>query len=73
MNFILGTFFYYLRKTLNLSLLQSLLFITLIGQKVPEPIWNPKVTYDTIITQAQAGSPYYQGLLGIYLRSGEAG
>ena len=73
MNFMLGPFFYPLKKTLNLCLLQSFLFITLIGQKVPEPIWNPKVTYDTIITQAQAGSPYYQGLLGIYLRSGEAG
>lgn len=73
MDFMLGTIFYRFKRTLNLSLLQSFLFITLVGQKVPEPIWNSEVTYDKIITQAQAGSSYYQGLLGIYLRSGEAG
>ena len=35
--------------------------------------WNQSFTYEKIIEQAQNGSPYFQGLLGIYLRSGEAG
>jgi len=35
--------------------------------------WSPKITYGEIVSKAQAGSPYFQGLLGIYLRSGEAG
>ena len=29
--------------------------------------------YNEIIDEAKAGSPYFQGLLGIYLRAGEAG
>ena len=35
--------------------------------------WSPSITYGQIVSKAQAGSPYFQGLLGIYLRSGEAG
>ena len=35
--------------------------------------WNDKITYKEIIHKAQQGLPYYQGLLGIYLRSGEGG
>lgn len=35
--------------------------------------WSPEITYSQIVSKAQAGSPYFQGLLGIYLRSGEAG
>ena len=35
--------------------------------------WNEKITYQNIIEKAQSGSAYYQGLLGIYLRAGEAG
>ena len=35
--------------------------------------WSSKITYGEIVSKAQAGSPYFQGLLGIYLRSGEAG
>ena len=35
--------------------------------------WSPSITYGEIVSKAQAGSPYFQGLLGIYLRSGEAG
>ena len=35
--------------------------------------WSPGITYSQIVSKAQAGSPYFQGLLGIYLRSGEAG
>lgn len=35
--------------------------------------WDSGLTYENLIKKAQEGSPYYQGLLGIYLRSGEAG
>ncbi len=35
--------------------------------------WNKNITYQEIINHAQNGSPYFQGLLGIFLRSGEAG
>jgi uncharacterized protein len=35
--------------------------------------WSSAITYNDIVLKAQAGSAYYQGLLGIYLRSGEAG
>ena len=38
-----------------------------------EEKWSPVLTYPDIIEKAQAGSPYFQGLLGIYLRAGEAG
>ena len=39
----------------------------------PEESWSPTLTYYDIIEKAQNGSSYYQGLLGIYLRAGEAG
>lgn len=39
----------------------------------PEESWSPTLTYSGIIEKAQNGSSYYQGLLGIYLRAGEAG
>ena len=35
--------------------------------------WSSAITYNDIVSKAQGGSAYYQGLLGIYLRSGEAG
>lgn len=35
--------------------------------------WDGNITYEQIIEHAKNGSPYYQGLLGIFLRSGEAG
>ena len=38
-----------------------------------EEKWSPSLTYPEIIEKAQSGSPYFQGLLGIYLRAGEAG
>ena len=38
-----------------------------------EEKWSPTLTYPDIIEKAQSGSPYFQGLLGIYLRAGEAG
>ena len=34
---------------------------------------SPEVTYQEVIEHAKKGSPYYQGLLGIFLRSGEFG
>jgi TPR repeat protein len=38
-----------------------------------EEWWSPSVSYQDVVDRAKQGSPYYQGLLGIYLRSGEAG
>ena len=38
-----------------------------------EEKWTPKVGYAEVIERAKSGSHYFQGLLGIYLRSGEAG
>ena len=38
-----------------------------------EEWWSPSVSYQKVVDRAKQGSPYYQGLLGIYLRSGEAG
>ena len=35
--------------------------------------WTPLVSYAKVVELAKDGSPYYQGLLGIYLRSGEFG
>lgn len=35
--------------------------------------WSSDVSYQKIIEYAKKGSPYFQGLLGIYLRSGEGG
>ena len=38
-----------------------------------EEVWTPSLTYQQVVLKAKAGSPYYMGLLGIFLRSGEAG
>lgn len=35
--------------------------------------WTPSMDYAGVIERAKSGSPYFQGLLGIYLRSGEGG
>jgi len=35
--------------------------------------WTPDLSYEEILDLAQSGSAYHMGLLGIYLRSGEAG
>ena len=35
--------------------------------------WSPSLTYDQIALKAKEGSTYHMGLLGIFLRSGEAG
>ena len=58
----------------NLSRL-AVLLLPFISQ-VPansEENWTPTLSYQDIIAKAQSGSPYFQGLLGIYLRAGEAG
>lgn len=35
--------------------------------------WSPTVGYNQVVELAKDGSPYFQGLLGIFLRSGEFG
>ena len=35
--------------------------------------WTSSTTYEQIVDKARLGSPYFQGILGIFLRSGEAG
>lgn len=48
----------------------SIIFVTL---GYAEKRWNPSLGYNEIVDEARGGSPYFQGLLGIYLRAGEAG
>lgn len=36
-------------------------------------VWSPELTYEKLVEDARRGSPYSMGLLGIYLRAGEAG
>jgi TPR repeat protein len=48
-----------------------IIFHSLLSAKTER--WNVKTSYQNIIENAQSGSAYYQGLLGIYLRSGEGG
>ena len=36
-------------------------------------IWDSTLSYSQVVAKAKDGSPYHMGLLGIYLRSGEAG
>jgi TPR repeat protein len=59
---------YTLKK--NISLIIHLVLCQLcLGQET----WSPSLTYDQIALKAKEGSPYHMGLLGIFLRSGEAG
>lgn len=53
-----------------LFLSYSIIFVTL---GYAEKSWNPSLGYNEIVDEAKGGSPYFQGLLGIYLRAGEAG
>lgn len=53
-----------------LFLSYSIIFVTL---GYAEKRWNPSLGYNVIVDEAKGGSPYFQGLLGIYLRAGEAG
>lgn len=36
-------------------------------------VWRPGLTKDKLIAKANAGDPYFQAILGIYLRAGEIG
>lgn len=65
--------FFALRSSLFGFLIFIRLFDYCFSQKKPEIIWSQQLTYEAIVEQAKKGEPYYQGLLGIYLRSGEAG
>ena len=56
---------------LNPILIILLVYCHFVYAKVDR--WDENITYSQIIERAKNGSPYYQGLLGIYLRSGEAG
>ena len=59
---------YTLKK--NFSLIIHLFLCQLcLGQDT----WSPSLTYDQIALKAKEGSTYHMGLLGIFLRSGEAG
>jgi len=59
---------YTLKK--NFSLIIHLFLCQLcLGQET----WSPSLTYDQIALKAKEGSPFHMGLLGIFLRSGEAG
>lgn len=35
--------------------------------------WSENMSYEDLVSEAKSGSAYHMGLLGIYLRSGEAG
>ncbi len=48
------------------------LFLPNLFSKVSDK-WTPEVSYKEVIESAKDGSPYFQGLLGIFLRSGEFG
>ena len=49
------------------------LLIVFVTLGFSEKKWKPSLKYNEIIDEAKGGSPYFQGLLGIYLRAGEAG
>ncbi len=51
----------------------ALVFCLIFSVSAKADRWDEQTTYQHIIEKAQAGSAYFQGLLGIYLRSGEAG
>ena len=56
--------------TLMVMLKQIVLLLVLFGYQIAwsnSDRWTENKTYEEIIKQAQAGSAYYQGLLGIYL------
>jgi TPR repeat protein len=49
------------------------LFLYLSSVSWAKDIWDSSLSYGQVVAKAKDGSPYYMGLLGIYLRSGEAG
>lgn len=60
-----------MNETMRFLLFSFSIFFVTLGYS--EKKWNPSLGYNEIIDEAKAGSPYFQGLLGIYLRAGEAG
>ena len=51
----------------------SLFVVFLLGEAFGSEKWTSRLTFNDIVTNAKNADPYYMGLLGIYLRSGEAG
>ena len=49
------------------------LFLHLSSASWAKDIWDSSLSYSQVVAKAKDGSPYHMGLLGIYLRSGEAG
>ena len=49
------------------------LFLYLSSASWAKDIWDSSLSYGQVVAKAKDGSPYHMGLLGIYLRSGEAG
>jgi len=56
-------------KYLSFLLCSVLFFPFCLGKES----WNRSLSYEDIVEKAKEGSPYYMGLLGIYLRAGEGG
>ena len=50
-----------------------LIFGLLVSNLFGNDRWSSNIDYKEVIAKAQSGSAYFQGLLGIYLRSGESG
>jgi len=49
------------------------LFLYLCPSVWAKDVWSPSLAYEQIVAKAKDGSTYHMGLLGILLRSGEAG
>jgi TPR repeat protein len=50
-----------------------LFFLILFKHSFAEEFWHKDLSYGELVIKAKQGSAYHIGLLGIYLRSGEAG
>jgi TPR repeat protein len=48
-------------------------FLILFKHSFAEEFWHKDLSYEKLVIRAKQGSAYHIGLLGIYLRSGEAG
>ena len=58
-------------KRTSLFLFSLLLYLS--PTSWAKDIWDSTLSYSQVVAKAKDGSPYHMGLLGIYLRSGEAG
>ena len=58
-------------KRTSLFLFSLLLYLS--PTSWAKDIWDSTLSYNQVVAKAKDGSPYHMGLLGIYLRSGEAG